>query len=108
MDPQTEMILREISTLRADMHAGFTQVHGRLDAINGTGRRNSEAIAVLQERTDGMVCVEHAERFKAVEKAVERIEAHEPPSRAKSRAVSGGAVAGTLALLEGVWQWLAK
>ena len=108
MDPQTEMILREISTLRADMKDGFGGINDRLDALNGRTRRNTEAIVGLETRTENMVCVEHAERFRAIEKAVEKIEAHEPPSRAKSLAISGGAVAGAVALLEGVWHWVTK
>jgi hypothetical protein len=112
MDPQTEMILQMLSAVRSDMAAGFTGVHERLDALNGRTRKNSEAIAVLDERTANMTCVEHSERFKSLEKTVELIElSGARPTRAqqaKQIAITGGSVAALLAIIEGMVKWIQR
>lgn len=45
MDAETTATLAE---MRAEMRAGFVQVNGRLDTVNGRLRKSEVAIAVLQ------------------------------------------------------------
>ena len=124
MDPQTELLREMIQDLRMAMDTGFTGVHNRLDVLNGRTRKNESSIAVLEERTADMVCVKHGEKFHQLERDaaqlkvdIERLEEDvrdfmvtpkvEVEQRSFGRWVlTGGAVAGALALLEGIWKYL--
>lgn len=122
MDPNTELIMSRIADLSTSMDSGFRRVHERLDILNGRTRKAEEGVAVLHERTAEMVCVEHAERFRTVERDAERLkrDVHRirqdivkfgGPIEAKARrpitqiAITGTAAAAVMAILEGIWQW---
>ena len=122
MDPATELIMARIADLNAALDSGFRRVHERLDILNGRTRKAEEAVAVLHERTADMVCVEHAERFRTLERDAGHLKRDVDlirqdlvtcggPREAKPRkpiaqiAITGTAAAGLLALLEGIWQW---
>jgi hypothetical protein len=124
MDPNTELVLSMMADLRAQMAAGFLGVNARLDVINGRTRRNEESVATLNERTGEMECVSHGERMAALARDAEQLKidvehlqddvarcggvALQPERPYGKWALTGGAVAGGLALLDGIWQWLHK
>lgn len=112
MDPQLELIFKALDTLRADQQRGFDGVHERLDVLNGRVRKAESSIAVLNERTDGMVCAEHSATFAHLrddvtllkaERQVQQASVSRPAAQAGS--LAGGAVSGALVVLYGVWQW---
>lgn len=122
MDPNTELIMARITDLHTAMDNGFRHVHERLDILNGRTRKAEEGVAVLHERTEDMVCVEHAERFRTVERDTSQLKRDVNrirqdvvkfggPIEAKPRrpitqiAITGTAAAAVMAILEGVWQW---
>jgi hypothetical protein len=122
MDANTELVLKMIADLHTAMDSGFRRVHERLDILNGRTRKAEEAVAVLHERTADMVCVEHAERFRTLDRDatqlkrdVNRIQQDlvkfGGPIEAKPRkpitqlAITGTAAAAIMAILEGIWQW---
>ena len=122
MDANTELIMARIGDLNTAMDRGFRRVHERLDLLNGRTRKAEEGVAVLHERTADMVCLEHSERFRTVERDASKLkgDVHRiqqdlvkvgAPIEAKPRrpitqiAITGTAAAAVMAILEGIWQW---
>jgi len=121
MDGSTELILAVIAEHRLHMTEGFRQVNDRLDILNGRTRRAEASVAVLEDRTEAMVCGVHGERFETLAQDanhlradVETLKGHlleygrSPAERSAvvKWSVTAGAVAGALAILEGIWAWI--
>jgi hypothetical protein len=107
--------------VRLHVTQGFDQINGRLDILNGRTGRSEVAVGVLQSRTEDMVCIAHTERFHTLERDaadlktdVASLQQHlaecaaSPASKSPliKWTVTTGAVAGLLAVLEGIWAWL--
>lgn len=122
MDPNTELIMARFADLNTAMDSGFRRVHERLDILNDRTRKAEEGVAVLNERTADMVCVEHGERFRTVERDASQLKRDVNrirqdvvkfggPIKAKPRrpitqiAITGTAAAAVMTILEGIWQW---
>lgn len=122
MDANTELIMTRITDLHAAVDSGFRRVHERLDLLNNRTRKAEEGVAVLHERTADMVCLEHSERFRTVERDASQLKRDVNrirqdvvkfggPIEAKPRrpitqiAITGTAAAAVMAILEGIWQW---
>jgi hypothetical protein len=120
MNGDTELILAVIAEVRLHVTEGFGQVNSRLDILNGRTGRAEVSVGVLESRTREMVCVEHTERFKVLEHDADHLktdvatlqthlaECATPPASKSTLvkwSVTTGAVAGLLAILEGVWAW---
>lgn len=122
VDPNTELIMARIADVNTAVESGFRRVHERLDILNGRTRKAEEAVAVLHERTADMVCVEHAERVRTLDRDAAQLKRDVSrmqqdlvkwggPIDAKPRkpiaqiAITGTAAAGIMAILEGIWQW---
>jgi hypothetical protein len=101
---EAELILRAIDKLSSDTSESFKAIREHLAELNGRTRKNSEAIAVLDERTADMVCAEHSATFRALESSVRELRDAGRPSRV-SAAVTSGGVAGLMIVLQGVYQW---
>ena len=88
-----DLILRAIDALASETRLGIRGIHERLDALNGRTRKTENAIAVLEERTSGMVCAEHAATFAHLK---EKIDAVASPSSGvdwrNGKVVAGGVV----------------
>ena len=121
MNGDTELILAVIAEMRLHMTDNFTQVNNRLDVLNHRTGKAEVAVGILESRTDEMVCIAHTERFKSLERDAEALKTDvatlqthlaecsaSPASKSKlvKWSVTGGAIAGLLAILEGIWAWL--
>ena len=121
MNGDTELILAVIAEVRLHVTEGFTQINTRLDILNGRTGRAEVAVGVLESRAEEMVCIAHTERFKTLEHDaatlktdVAMLQTHlsecaaSPASKSKiiKYSVTAGAVAGALAILEGIWAWV--
>ena len=127
MDAQTDMILRMMSDMRAQstneanetrrqFNEGIRAITTRLDIANGrTGKLEQEVSrldAVIAERTENMVCSEHAATFKHLEQSVAdikddlrgRSQAERKPA-VTAGGIAGSAMSGAMLVLYGVWQW---
>ena len=121
MNGDTELILAVIAEVRLHVTEGFGAITTRLDTLNGRTGRSEVAVGVLQSRTGDMECIAHTERFKSLEHDaatlktdVATLQTHlaecaaSPASKSKliKYSVTAGAVAGALAILEGIWAWI--
>jgi len=102
--PDTELVLELLDQIQGEMRAGFTGVHLRQDIANGRTNQNERDIAKLAERSAQNVCTVHGERLTAVETKLTDLRA----DRRKAIAITSGAVAGVLVIIEGIWQWAQK
>jgi hypothetical protein len=120
MNGDTELILAVIAEVRLHVTEGFAAVNGRLDILNGRTGRAEVAVGVLESRAEEMVCIAHTERFHMLERDASELKtdvatlqrhlaecAASPASKSPliKWTVTTGAVAGLLAILEGIWAW---
>jgi hypothetical protein len=89
--------------LRRQMFEGFQGTHTRLDDINGRGRKNSEAIAVLESEVRNLTdhgCAQYDEHRKVLtEVVVPSLEKRSTPWSEWHPAAKVGAAGGGFAVL---------
>jgi len=121
MNGDTELILAVIAEVRLHVTEGFGAITTRLDTLNHRTGKAEISVGILESRAEDMECIAHTERFKSLEHDaatlktdVATLQTHlaecaaSPASKSKliKYSVTAGAVAGALAILEGIWAWI--
>ena len=121
MNGDTELILAVIAEVRLHVTEGFGAITTRLDTLNHRTGKAEISVGILESRAEDLECIAHTERFKTLEHDaatlktdVAMLQTHlsecaaSPASKSKiiKYSVTAGAVAGALAILEGIWAWL--
>ena len=98
------LLMDEIKEHRHETRVSLHEIRDELKVANGRTRKNETAIGVLEVRAQGAVCNLHSARLAVLEAQIGDIRG----DNRKAIAVSAGATATLLAILEGVWTWLQK